>query len=80
MVTGTRRTPQLSCSTVAWMEIVQLSVKLVFYSCVFYVLSSAAIMYVSDCVVFCTKMSFTWLISSPIRQTDEMPSATMYNS
>jgi hypothetical protein len=44
MVIGTRCTPQLSCSTMAVMETVQLSVKLVFYSCVVYVFSSAAVM------------------------------------
>ncbi len=49
MVIGTRRTWQLSCSTMAWTEIVQLFVMLVFYSCVFYVLSSAAVMCVSGC-------------------------------
>ena len=49
MVIGTRRTWQLSCSTMAWTETVQLFVMLVFYSCVFYVLSSAAAMCVSGC-------------------------------
>jgi len=46
VVIGTRRPLQLSCSAMAWMENVQLSVMLVFYSCVCYVFS-AAVMCVS---------------------------------